>query len=215
MATVSVTYDFVSGTTSYADHVDQNFNDLVTFLNASVSHVDGTRAFTAPVSGVTPTADAHLATKAYVDDATAVAAMYLSSSQSFASSMTATQVDLNTELGNTDATLFEVDTTNHRIKFLKSGYLYIAVGMVRWDGHVTGDRCAVIRKNAINQSLIIIPTCTIASMSTRINICHIGTAVTNDYFELWGFQSSGGALNAEAGSTDGCWLKVQAIGYDA
>ena len=43
--------------------------DELTMALASYILADGTRAFTAPVAGVTPTDDAHLATKAYVDGA--------------------------------------------------------------------------------------------------------------------------------------------------
>lgn len=41
MATASVTYTFVDGTTGDADEVNQNFTDIVNFLNASVVHADG------------------------------------------------------------------------------------------------------------------------------------------------------------------------------
>lgn len=46
MATASVTTDFVNGTIIESAEVDQNFTDLVTFLNVSVVHVDGSKAMT-------------------------------------------------------------------------------------------------------------------------------------------------------------------------
>jgi hypothetical protein len=44
-----------------------NLNDLLNDDHTQYSLADGTRAFTGVVSGVTPTADAHLVTKGYVD----------------------------------------------------------------------------------------------------------------------------------------------------
>ena len=46
MATASVTNTFVNATTADAGEVNTNFTDLVTFLNASVVHVDGSKAMT-------------------------------------------------------------------------------------------------------------------------------------------------------------------------
>ena len=70
MATnVSVTYNFVAGTPSVADNVDQNFTDLVTWINTNAVHLDGSKAFTAVPSGpaTDPTSANQLARKAYVD----------------------------------------------------------------------------------------------------------------------------------------------------
>ena len=43
MATASVTNQFTASTTIVSDDVDTNFSDLVTFLNGSVVHVDGSK----------------------------------------------------------------------------------------------------------------------------------------------------------------------------
>lgn len=47
MATASVTNTLVTGTTITAAQHNTNYGDLVSFLNGSVVHVDGTKAFTA------------------------------------------------------------------------------------------------------------------------------------------------------------------------
>lgn len=47
MATASVTNTFTNGTAADAIQVNTNFADLVSFLNNSVVHRDGTKAFTA------------------------------------------------------------------------------------------------------------------------------------------------------------------------
>lgn len=47
MATASVTNNFANGTPADAEEVDTNFADLVSFLNNSVIHRDGTKTMTA------------------------------------------------------------------------------------------------------------------------------------------------------------------------
>lgn len=65
MATATVTNNFTAGTPAVADDVDQNFTDLVTFLNGSVVHKDGTVTMTGLLtlpSGSDPSTD-HQAAK--------------------------------------------------------------------------------------------------------------------------------------------------------
>ena len=68
-ASSAVTYNFVAGTPSVADNVDQNFTDLVNWINTNAVHLDGSKAFTAVPSGpaTDPTSANQLARKAYVD----------------------------------------------------------------------------------------------------------------------------------------------------
>ena len=70
MATAAVTYNFTPGTTIVAAQANQNFTDLVTFLNNSVMHRDASLAFTAVPSGpaTDPTTDNQLVRKAYIDN---------------------------------------------------------------------------------------------------------------------------------------------------
>ena len=70
MATASVTYSFSGGGNAAASAVNQDFSDVVTFLNNSVLHVDGSKQLTGQLSllsGTDPTADDHAARKKYVD----------------------------------------------------------------------------------------------------------------------------------------------------
>lgn len=70
MATASVTYSFSGGGNAAASQVNQDFSDVVTFLNNSVLHVDGSKQLTGQLSllsGTDPTADDHAARKKYVD----------------------------------------------------------------------------------------------------------------------------------------------------
>lgn len=56
MATLSVTNNFAPNTLAEADDVDQNFTDIVTFVNTNVIQKDASVAFTAVPSG--PASDA-------------------------------------------------------------------------------------------------------------------------------------------------------------
>lgn len=70
MATASVTYSFSGGGNAVASQVNQDFSDVVTFLNNSVLHVDGSKQLTGQLSltaGTDPTSADHAARKAYVD----------------------------------------------------------------------------------------------------------------------------------------------------
>lgn len=70
MATASVTNTFVAGTTANPSTVNQNFTDLLTFLNNSVVHVDGSKAMTAALTLNTESSANHATRKTYVDAAT-------------------------------------------------------------------------------------------------------------------------------------------------
>lgn len=67
-ANVAVTYNFVAGNPAVADNVDQNFADIVTWINTNAVHLDGSKAFTgAPSYAADPTSANQLARKSYVD----------------------------------------------------------------------------------------------------------------------------------------------------
>jgi hypothetical protein len=70
MAVFTKTYTFTAGAKVKASEANQNFNDISTFLNNSVVHVDASKAFTGVPLGPStdPSVDNHLARKKYVDD---------------------------------------------------------------------------------------------------------------------------------------------------
>lgn len=80
MATASVTNTFTNGTTADATEVNTNFNDLVTFVNGSVLHLDGSKTMTGAlamgsqkITGLAdPTADTEAATRKVADTGTFV-----------------------------------------------------------------------------------------------------------------------------------------------
>lgn len=70
MATFTRTYTFVAPNKIKGSEVNQSFAEIATFLNNSVVHVDGSKAFTGIPSiatGIDPSASNHLTRKAYVD----------------------------------------------------------------------------------------------------------------------------------------------------
>lgn len=71
MATLNRVNTFVAGGTILAAQVNEDLDDLFAHVNDELIHADGTNAFTAQISGngSDPTADNHLARKAYVDNA--------------------------------------------------------------------------------------------------------------------------------------------------
>ena len=73
MATASVTNTFVAATTAQSAQVNQNYTDVVSFLNNSTAHVDGSKAFTGipTLPATDPTTDNQATRKIYVDNADA------------------------------------------------------------------------------------------------------------------------------------------------
>lgn len=69
MASASVTNTFVASTTANPSAVNQNFTDLLAFLNNSVVHVDGSKAMTAALTLNTESSSNHATRKTYVDAA--------------------------------------------------------------------------------------------------------------------------------------------------
>ena len=67
MSTATKSYVIANATTTDAVKVEQNYNDILTFLNGSVVHRDGSKSFTGNIDGVTPVNSTHLANKGYVD----------------------------------------------------------------------------------------------------------------------------------------------------
>lgn len=68
MATASVTNTFTNATTAEAADVNQNFSDLVSFINTNAIQKDGSTSMTAALTlSGDPTSANHAARKSYVD----------------------------------------------------------------------------------------------------------------------------------------------------
>ncbi|CAB4887693.1 unannotated protein [freshwater metagenome] len=74
MSTTAKTYTFTAGTDIKSSEVNQNFDDMIGYVNAEVIVRDGSKAFTAIPSGpgTNPTTANQFARKQYVDDREAV-----------------------------------------------------------------------------------------------------------------------------------------------
>lgn len=97
MATASVTYSFTASTTAVSAQVNQDFTDLVTFLNNQVVQVDGSKAMTAPLSlaASDPVSANQAARKAYVDTkALYKGATSTATTQAFVGALQATDTQL-------------------------------------------------------------------------------------------------------------------------
>lgn len=70
MSTASVPNTFTTGTTAQAGQVNQNFTNLVAYINANCIVADGTTSLSALLAGpnADPTSINHLTRKKYVDD---------------------------------------------------------------------------------------------------------------------------------------------------
>lgn len=103
MATASVTNTFVDATIAEASEVNTNFSDLVTFLNGSVVHVDGSKAMTGALTlaaaGITFPTAAITITNVLDDDTMATAsATTIATSESikaYADTQDATKLSLS------------------------------------------------------------------------------------------------------------------------
>lgn len=74
-ANASVTYTFINGQSADASEVNQNYDDLVSWINTNAVHLDGSKAFTAaPTYAADPTTNNQLCRKYYVDNKTWAAA---------------------------------------------------------------------------------------------------------------------------------------------
>lgn len=113
--TLSVTNDFTGGSPAVADDVDQNFSDIVSFVNTNMVHKDGTVAFTGVPSGpaTNPSTDNQFARKRYVDDAidTDVTAHETNfhGTEDITETMLATGSVTNTKLGDLAVTAAKID----------------------------------------------------------------------------------------------------------
>lgn len=67
-ANVAVTYTFTNGTAADAAQVNQDFTDLVSWINTNAVHLDGSKAFTgAPSYAADPVSANQLCRKSYTD----------------------------------------------------------------------------------------------------------------------------------------------------
>lgn len=106
---------------------------------------------------------------------------------------TITPLSLNSE--DTDPSgMHDLVVNNSRVTIPTGGDgLYLVVGGTSFAGNATGDREVMISKNGTLMQYAVLPVS--ATTTTVLQVTFIGAAVAGDYFEVNGYQSSGGALN--------------------
>lgn len=195
MATASVTTTFVNGTTADASQVNTNFNDLVSFLNGSVVHVDGSKAFTAPVTGVAPTADLHLATKKYVDDSVVECLVSRAASGNIPSD-TETAIIWDTEAFDPNG-WHDLVTNPERIT-VPAG-LYLVTASVTWDNTngTSGHRRLKAVVNESGWSTVAEEQVSSTGSASFVNaqvVTGVWRIVSGGYFQFQVYQNSGSTL---------------------
>lgn len=147
MATASVSNEFTASTTILSAAVNTNFSDLVSFLNNSVVHVDGSKAMTGDwsmganrITNVTdPTSAQDAATKAYVDSvaSTPVASSNIANFTSTGGTLTDEAITWGTEVADDDGWITAPGTA-----FANPGTQggFMIWGTVNGDANLTGIR---------------------------------------------------------------------------
>lgn len=119
---------------------------------------------------------------------------YASTTQSVANN-TPSPITLDTEVADSYGGHSTVTNTSRYIAQV-AGY-YVAVGSVTFGSNASGIRTAQIYKNGV-----VVPGGYFAGSAGSFNCSAIGITVVslavNDYIEVWGNQSSGGALSTVA-----------------
>lgn len=131
MATASVTYTYLSNTPALASEVNTNFTNLVTFLNGSVIHTDGSKAMTGELTlSGNPTSSLSAASKAYVDAGSTITTTRVRRvANQTLSAATMTDISWDTEDVDTDG-LVAVPSTTFTIPAGRGGVYGITVSGV-------------------------------------------------------------------------------------
>ena len=124
------------------------------------------------------------------------ALVYKSSSQSIPHT-TSTALTFNLESWDTDA-IHDNATNNSRL-ICKTAGKYIVVGAAVFDGNATGTRCCLLYKNgAMEQQFTRVTPAN--TNESRLSAAWLVDLSVNDYIELYCYQNSGSALNAQGAS---------------
>lgn len=138
---------------------------------------------------------------------------YRSSNYSFSDS-TWDAIPLGAETFDSNG-LHSNSSNTSRITAQVAGPYYVCAG-VRWLSNSTGDRRAQIRKNAGGSSasgtrLAATTGRAATGEVTELSLATIVELGVGDYVEVFGYQTSGGALSIEGGESYN-WLSICALG---
>lgn len=207
MTNVAVTNTFSAGTLIESAKVNQNFSDLVTFLNST-----GVSAYQDGSIAGADLADSIITTSKEASMAHCYA--YISSAQAIGNSAN-TFIQFNAETEDTGAAvdgtaMHDNVTNNSRVTVQRDG-LYLINAQVVFDANSTGVRTISILQNATNTLFF-----ADANAASAGESCLSGTVVRRltlaDYVGVRVNQNSGGSLNAAADGDGGTFLSVTRIG---
>lgn len=199
----AVTYTFVNGVGNTADaaQVNQNYQDIIDYLNGRLGAGTPAQMLVADSAGKftarTLSGDATISnTGALTVGPSAITAgkigtlpacrLTKSASQSIPDA-THTAVTFDTEVLDTDTMH---SGSSSRITIVTAGVYLITAGLV-WDANASGVRFATLRKNGtVELASDKAPNSDIAACS----VTTIAKLAAADYIEVYGYQNRGGAL---------------------
>ncbi len=201
-ANVAVTYNFTAGTPAVADNVDQNFADIVNWINTNAVHLDGSKTFSSIPSGPAsdPTSDNQFARKAYVDAGArgTVAGGY---------------VQITAPQGGITST---VDVTGLSITFTAvAGRRYRVHGSMYLTSSVTGDLASLQITDGSNNQLQSTQEYMAGSgKDTRADVtCIVVPGAGSKTYKIRANRASGtGTVQVTAGATFPGFLLIEDIG---
>ena len=136
--------------------------------------------------------------------------LYKSANQSI-SNATFTAVTFDSELKDTD-NFHSTSSNTSRITIpAGKGGLYLITGQASFASNATGLRNAEIRKNGSSYFIFWVAPATNGDWSVG-SVSNIIELAATDYIEMFVYQTSGGSLNINGGSTYGAAFQVQYLG---
>lgn len=213
MATATKTYTFTASTRAIASEVNQNFDDVLSFLNNNVAHLDGSKTFTAypqVSSGVnfSELGGTYLAPKSYVDTATPFAGCRADGSSFSISNATWSNMQLTSEAW--DSHDFHDTVTNNGRFTVPTGL----GGKYRFDMYVSyspngnGGRWIGYRINGgADTGIHNHPDWGAGVYYAEVSASIVVSLNAGDYFEPRLHQTSGGNLNCAI-----VWAACQKVG---
>jgi hypothetical protein len=124
------------------------------------------------------------------------------------SNNTFTAITFTSEDFDTDA--FHDNSTNNTrltIPTGKGGY-YLISGLVGFDNNTSGARGVTLQKNGVDVNYLYLQAPNVSGQPLLAPISYVAAAAAGDYFELFAYQASGGALNIK---TETNW-QIQYLG---
>lgn len=176
------------------------------------SKADGTRAFTGVVSGVTPTADAHLATKGYVNDEVQLTTVYNSSGQVVPTGAATTILSWDSE--EADHGGWHEGVTNPSRITVPSAGIYLVHAAVYFNSSSgTGYRHIIMLQNGTAISYEYRGSWAIQA-TALLNVTRVVAASANDYFQCSVRQTSGANITVPGGNVaaSGTYFQVARLG---